>query len=69
MASLAIHCGSGPDWQIVKGLSRECRTVWWKNLLYINDWMTPEIRGPSNEVTLIVHSICNTFSFCFSVRK
>ena len=51
MASLAIHCGSGPDWQIVKGLSRECRTVWWKNLLYINDLVTPEIRGPSSEVT------------------
>ena len=57
MATLVVHCGSGPDWQVIKGMSSECRASWWRNLLYINNLEHQEIRSYGKEVSYSTHNL------------
>jgi len=44
LATLVVYVGSGPDWQNVRYTMVDvCRNEWWRNLLYINIYLTSPI--------------------------
>ena len=38
IATIAVHLGSGPDWNYMEYISEDCRSTWWQNALYINNY-------------------------------
>ena len=39
IATLLVYVGSGPNWGNVAFASEHCRKDWWKNLLYVNNFL------------------------------
>ena len=37
-ATMMVYLGSGPGWANVNAEAEMCRSNWWKNLLYINNY-------------------------------
>lgn len=47
IATLLVHLGSAPNWQSVRYASEACRWNWWKNLLYVNNYVNPQVAEAS----------------------
>ena len=43
IATLLAYLGSGPNWQNVRNHSLVCRSRWWTNLLYINNFLGADV--------------------------
>ena len=43
IATLSVHCGSGPFWQTVVDTRDSCRATWTSSFLYINNWPSYEV--------------------------
>lgn len=39
VATVVVHLGSGPDWTYMDYISKDCRSTWWANLMFINNFM------------------------------
>ena len=39
LAAFSGRLGSGPDWNIAQYQSEDCRSYWWSNLLFINNFI------------------------------
>lgn len=47
VATLLSHLGTGPEWRRAETLSQVCRTDWWQNLLYINNYFLADSDIPN----------------------
>lgn len=41
---LTQYLGNGPEYPTKEGFNPDCRETWWRNLLYINNFFTGEVR-------------------------
>jgi peptidoglycan/LPS O-acetylase OafA/YrhL len=39
IATLLIYVSTGPNWQMVAYMKEGCRSNWWNNLLYVNNYV------------------------------
>lgn len=51
IATLLVHVGTGPHWQIVRDMGDSCKSNWWTNLLYVNNYKS--VRADPKQVIKI----------------